>query len=82
MSDRCVGHIRQDGTKVILCDGRRWTVDPRFKNIIPAIREMNTTIKVVEWVAREMNKTIKVVEWVGERDEYNYHSSWVGGGER
>jgi len=29
-----------------------------------------------------MNKTIKVVEWVGERDEYNYQSSWMGGGER
>ena len=43
---------------------------------------MNTTIKVVVWVAREMNKTIKEVGWVGERDEHNYQRSWVGGGER
>ena len=28
-----------------------------------------------------MNTTIKVVGWVGERDEHDYQSSWVDGGE-
>ena len=29
-----------------------------------------------------MNTTITVVGWVGERDEHNYQSSCMGGGDR